>query len=249
METFERLGGGGTLSPLSRQSGENGADEVEAMIVAIDGPAGAGKSSVARALAKALGFRFLDTGAMYRAITWKALEDGIDLEDAQAIGRLVQQVDLQLDGDIIRLNGREIDRLIRTPRVTKAIRYVADNVEVRRFLSQLQRQLSQGGDLVTEGRDQGTEVFPDAECKIFLTASDRERARRRYRELLDRGEAATEHEVLQQLQERDRQDERRPVGALRKAEDAVELVTDGLGVHEVVRRLEEIVKQKAASLR
>ena len=213
------------------------------MIVAIDGPAGAGKSSVSRALANALGFRFLDTGAMYRAVTWQALADGIELPDDDAVESLAQRIDLTIDGDQVTVDGCDVTDLIRSPEVTESVRHIADNVAVRIRLTELQRKAAQGVDLVTEGRDQGSTVFPDAECKIYLTASDEERARRRHLELLSRGVIVSRDEILKQQRARDRQDRCRDFGALRKADDAIEVVTDGLSSEEVVKRLEQIVRQ------
>ena len=216
------------------------------MIVAIDGPAGAGKSSVSRALARSLGFRFLDTGAMYRAVTWKALHRGVDLHDADALADLVSDLELRIDGDVVSVDGQDVSHLIRTPEITAAIRFIADNLQVRQHLSALQRRLAAGVDMVTEGRDQGTTVFPDADCKIFLTASDDVRARRRFEELRERGITTTLADVLRQLRLRDQQDTQREVGSLQKADDAVELVTDNLDEAEVVRQLEQIVRAQKA---
>jgi cytidylate kinase len=214
------------------------------MIVTIDGPAGAGKSSVARALAQRLGFRFLDTGAMYRAVALAALQQGVDLQDAQALADLAEQLTIELQGTDVLLNGVKVTDQIRTPQVTQAVRFAADNLTVRRRLSALQRRAAAGGSIVTEGRDQGTVVFPDADCKFFLTASPQERARRRYLEMQDRGLYVSEQEVLQQQTDRDRQDGERPVGRLEKAEDAIEVSTDGLHVDQVIDRLEQLVRQR-----
>lgn len=213
------------------------------MIVTIDGPAGAGKSSAARLLAQRLEFRFLDTGAMYRAVAWAALREGIDLKDDHALGQFVQDLKIELDPDAVRVNGRDVTREIRTPEVTQTVRFVADNLEVRARLSVLQRRVAEGGNIVTEGRDQGTVVFPDADCKIFLTATPGERARRRYSELLERGVATSLEEVLAQQEERDRHDEDRPVGGLQKADDAIEVLTDGLSPDDVLDRIERIVRE------
>jgi cytidylate kinase len=214
------------------------------MIVTIDGPAGAGKSSVARALARRLGFRFLDTGAMYRAVALAALERGVDLQDPAALADLLPHVQLELRGTQVLLGGDDVTEAIRRPEVTQAVRYVADNLAVRRHLSVLQRQAAADGSIVTEGRDQGTAVFPDAQCKFYLTASPHERARRRYRELSAQGFDTSENEVLEQQTLRDRLDRDRPVGRLERAEDAIELCTDGLTVDEVIDRLEALVRQR-----
>jgi len=212
------------------------------MIVTIDGPAGAGKSSVARALARRLGFRFLDTGAMYRAVALAGLRRGVDWEQPDWLARVAAEVDLQFRGERVSLDGEDVTEAVRTSEVTAVTRYAADNPQVREHLGSLQRQFARGADVVTEGRDQGTVVFPDAECKIFLTASPEERARRRLRDLELQGESATFEEVLAAQQRRDREDAGRPVGALTPAADAVEVHTDGMSFDEVVGRLAEIVE-------
>jgi CMP/dCMP kinase len=214
------------------------------MIVTIDGPAGAGKSSISRRLAERLGFAFLDTGAMYRAVALAALRRGLGPNDAEAIARLASGLTIDFDGAHTRLDGEDVSAAIRTSEVAAAVYLAADNVAVRQRLVDLQRRFAGGRDMVTEGRDQGTIAFPHAECKIFLTASRQERARRRYEELISRGEPITFDEVLAQLDERDRRDASRPVGALAKAPDAVEVMTDHLTFEEVIARLEEIVRER-----
>jgi CMP/dCMP kinase len=216
------------------------------MIVAIDGPAGAGKSTISRRLAERLGVAFLDTGAMYRAVALAALRRGLGVNDEEAISRLAGQLAIDFDGVHTLLNGEDVSAAIRTPDISAAVHLAADNVEVRRRLVEMQRQIATGRDIVTEGRDQGTVAFPQAECKIFLSASREERARRRYEELTARGEATSLAEVLAQQDERDRRDAARPVGALIKAEDAVEVLTDGLSLEQVVDCLEEIVRAKCS---
>jgi len=211
------------------------------MIVTIDGPAGAGKSSVARALARRLGFRFLDTGAMYRAVALAGLRRGVDWEQPDWLARVAREVELQVLAERIFLDGEDVTEAVRTSEVTAVTRYAADNPQVREHLGSLQRQFARGADVVTEGRDQGTVVFPDAECKIFLTASPEERARRRLRDLELQGESATFDEVLAAQQRRDLEDAGRPVGALAPAADAIEVRTDGMSFDEVVGRLVEIV--------
>ena len=214
------------------------------MIVAIDGPAGAGKSSITRQLAERLDFQFLDTGAMYRAVALAALRRGLGDGDAAAIASLADAASIDFDGTRTLLDGEDVSEAIRTSEVSAAVYLAADNVAVRRRLVELQRQIAGGRDTVTEGRDQGTVAFPNAECKIFLTASPQVRARRRYEELRSRGERMTLEEVLAQQADRDRRDAKRPVGALLKAADAVEVVTDGLTPEQVVERLEAIVRQR-----
>jgi len=215
------------------------------MIVAIDGPAGAGKSSISRRLAERLGFAFLDTGAMYRAVALAALRRGLGPADVKAIAQLAGELKIEFDGIHTLLQGEDVSAAIRTSEVSAAVYLAADNVAVRQRLVELQRQIAAGRDIVTEGRDQGTVAFPRAECKIFLTASREERARRRYEELINRGEPVSFVEVLSQQDERDRRDATRSVGALVKAADAVEVFTDHLTLEEVVDQLERIVRARS----
>jgi cytidylate kinase len=214
------------------------------MIVTIDGPAGAGKSSAARGLAARLGFRFLDTGAMYRAVTFAAIERGIDLEDPAALEAVAASIRVDLDQGRVLLDGRDVTREVRTFAITTATRYAADCPGVRNLLVDWQRRLAAGFDVVAEGRDQSTVVFPDAECKVFLTASEDVRAQRRYLDLVQRGEHVSREEVLDKQRMRDEGDCRRAVGALIKSADAIEVSTDGLTPEQVVDRLMEIVESK-----
>lgn len=214
------------------------------MIVAIDGPAGAGKSSAARALARRLGFRFLDTGAMYRAVALAALRAGHDWQDAAGLATLARTLDIDVREDHVMLNNQDVTQAIRSVDVTRVTRYPANNAGVRTYLVELQRRVAGRSNVVTEGRDQGTVVFPDAECKIYLTASAEERARRRWRELEARGQSLSLEEVLQQQNARDHSDANRLVGPLRPAEDAIQIVTDGLTPDEVVDRLEQLVRSR-----
>jgi cytidylate kinase len=214
------------------------------MIVTIDGPAGAGKSSAARELARRLGFRFLDTGAMYRAVTLAARQRGYDPADSQLLARLVGEIRVELAGDRVLLDGVDVTSAIRKFDITTAIHHAADNPAVRKQLVVWQREAAGGSDVVTEGRDQGTVVFPEAECKIFLTADEYERARRRHGDLLARGEDIPFEEVLSNQRVRDQRYLMRTVGALRKADDAIEVSTDGMSPDDVVLRLEAIVRSK-----
>jgi cytidylate kinase/pantoate ligase/cytidylate kinase len=213
------------------------------MIVTIDGPAGAGKSSLARGLAGRLGFDFLDTGALYRCVTLAALEQSYDWSDARALGDLAERLPMRWDGQRIFLANRDVTDAIRDPEVTRKIRYVADSIPARIALSKLQRTLAADRDLVTEGRDQGTEVFPMAECKIFLTASPEERARRRQHQLRQAGIELPLSELLTDQIRRDEEDSSRPVGRLRASPDAKILMTDGMTEEEVLEALVEIVQR------
>lgn len=217
------------------------------MIVTIDGPAGAGKSSIARQVADRLGFEFLDTGAMYRAVTLGALRADINLHDPHAVVQFAQSVRLHWEGHRIYLDADDVTDEIRTPAVTSAIRYLADLPAVRRQLSIQQQRIATGRDVVTEGRDQGSEVFPDAECKIFLTASPLERARRRQQQLAEDGRDVSLEEVLQAQNQRDEEDRSRPIGALRPAADATVIHSDGMSPDEVLERALQIVEQCIAA--
>jgi cytidylate kinase len=214
------------------------------MIVTIDGPAGAGKSSAARGLARRLGYRFLDTGAMYRAVTLAARERGHELSDAAALARVAGEIHVELAGDRVLLDGRDVTEAIRKFEIATLTHFAADNPAVRAQLVLWQRAAAEGSDVVTEGRDQGTVVFPNAEVKIFLTADERQRAQRRHQDLVVRGEDIPFDEVLANQQLRDQRDATRAVGALRKADDAIEVCTDELTPEEVIARLEQIVCSK-----
>ncbi|MEM6688328.1 MAG: (d)CMP kinase [Planctomycetota bacterium] len=213
------------------------------MIVTIDGPAGSGKSSVSREVARRLGFDFLDTGAMYRAVTWAALDGGIDLFRSDSIAKLAKSITLRFDQDRVYVNNVDVTHQIRTPEVTSAIHHVADCVAARAYLSEMQRSLTSDADFVTDGRDQGTEVFPQAQCKIYLTASPEERARRRQKQLEEKGVSETLESILKGQEKRDREDRQRPVGSLRPAEDAFILYSDSMTPEEVVDRIVEVAAE------
>lgn len=236
---------GGAILDIPRWIGDPAGPRE--MIVTIDGPAGAGKSSAARALARRLGFRFLDTGAMYRAVALAAHRRGHDWGDAPALAELARQLSIVLENDRVWLDGEDVTASIRTQEITGLTHFAANNPGVRAHLVELQRQAAGTDHVVTEGRDQGTVVFPQAELKVFLTASPEERARRRVRELVRRGESTTLDRVLAEQRERDDRDRLRDVGPLCPAPDAVELITDGNTPNEVVDRLEELVRARLAS--
>jgi cytidylate kinase len=215
---------------------------MDGMIVAIDGPAGAGKSSVAKALARRLGFFHLDTGAMYRAVALAGLRRGTDWSRPEQLAELAAKLDLKVRGEGIFLDGEDVTAAVRAQDVTAATRYAAGNAQVRAHLVLLQRAAAEGKNVVTEGRDQGTVVFPAAEHKIFLTASPAERARRRLLDLQRQGETTTLEQILAEQQRRDSEDAAREVGPLRRADDAIEVLTDGLTEEQVVDRLEALVR-------
>lgn len=212
------------------------------MIVTLDGPAGAGKSTTARALAARLGWCYLDTGAMYRAVALVALERAVPLDDEAAVAALAESLAIRFCDGRVLIDDRDVSAEIRTERVTQATRPVADAAAVREAMKQLQRRLAAGLDIVTEGRDQGSEVFPHAELKVFMTASAAERARRRHQEELARGLATSLAAVLDAQTRRDEGDRSRPVGAMRPAPDALLLETDGLSPAEVIERLVQLVE-------
>ena len=207
------------------------------MIITLDGPAGAGKSSAARALARRLGWCYIDTGAMYRAVALAALERGITLEDSPRVAELAESIRIEFSNGAVLVDGLDVSTEIRTERITLATRPVADAPPVRDAMKKVQRRMAEGIDVVTEGRDQGSVVFPQAELKVFLTASAEERARRRHREEIDRGQSATLEAVLEAQSRRDDADRTRPVGAMLPADDAVVLETDGMSPEQVIDRL------------
>lgn len=210
------------------------------MIITIDGPAGAGKSTVARRLAARLGWAFLDTGAMYRAVTWEVIRRGIDIRHEPEVAQVAREIQIEFDGERVFVDGQDVTAAIRQVSIAQQIGPVADNPGVRSHLVRCQRHMAAFGNYVCEGRDQGTVAFPDAICKIFLTASPSTRAERRLRELSTKQPAIQFDEILAQQMLRDEQDANRPVGALRKADDAVEINTDGRDLDQVVEELWEL---------
>jgi cytidylate kinase len=207
-------------------------------VITIDGPVGAGKSVVARALAKRLGVRYLDTGAMYRAVTLKALREGVDLSDPDALTRLAESSDIRLIGEPggtrVLLDGDDVTGEIRTREVTNHSYAPSQTPGVRARLVQLQRQAGADGPLVTEGRDQGTVVFPDAAAKFYLDASVEERARRRHRELTERGETVPLEDLAREITVRDKRDSTRSAAPLRAADDAIRIDSTDLSIDQVV---------------
>lgn len=215
------------------------------MIVAIDGPAGAGKSSVTRAVAKKLGFRCLDTGAMYRAVAWLAVQEGISLDDEERLGQLARQCTIVFQHDEgnpiargITINGIDVTDAIRTSEIDKAVSPVSAAAPVRAAMTEQQRRIGASGDYVIEGRDIGTVVFPAAELKIFLTASNEERAHRRVRQNADRGVGSIDYaEVLADIIRRDEADSNRGCAPLKPAEDARIIDSTGIYIEDIIENI------------
>jgi len=209
------------------------------VIVAIDGPAGSGKSTVARGLAQRLGFRYLDTGAMYRALTLLALEDGADLDDEASLAALARENPVLFDGDRVSVRGEDVTEEIRSPRVDRVVSTVARHSEVRAIMRDRQRELADQGNAVVEGRDIGTVVCPDAEVKVYLVADPGERARRR---LSDRPEIGAEA-LATDLRLRDERD----AAQMRPAADAQTIDTTDLTIDDVLDRIEQLVQARAGA--
>lgn len=211
--------------------------------VAIDGPAGAGKSSVARAVAEALGFRYLDTGAMYRAVALAVLESDVDVHDENAVGSLVRRLEIDLDGHTVHVDGRDVTSRLRGKDVTEHAARIARHGAVREALVAHQRKLAASGDVVMEGRDIGTEVLPGADVKIFLTASLGERARRRSRQLGLSDDGGALSEIQADIERRDHSDRNRDISPLIEADDATVVDTTGMPLEDVVQHIAEIVRR------
>lgn len=212
-------------------------------VIAIDGPAGAGKSTVARELARRLGWRYVDSGAMYRAVALTALERGVDFSDSAALGRLSAELDIRCEhaadegAPRICVDGTDVTGRLREPQVTANVGRVADSPEVRRILRALQRRWSEQGGLVMDGRDIGTHVFPAAKHKFYLDADVETRARRRLQNIRDAGYEASVESVAEEIRRRDKDDRRRAIAPLAPAADAVVVDTSRLAFEEVVARL------------
>jgi cytidylate kinase len=209
------------------------------MVIAIDGPAGAGKSTVARGVARALGFTYLDSGAMYRCVALAALDGRLDLDDGERLGELAWSLDIGFDRDTIQLDGRAVEGKIRTPEVTVASSKVSVHPQVRQAMVKRQRELIAAGSYVAEGRDIGTVVSPDSPLKVFLTASEDERARRRAAES---GESVDS--VRDAIEDRDRRDQERADSPLRAAGDSVALDTTDLSPDQVVERIAVLARER-----
>lgn len=216
--------------------------------VAIDGPAGAGKSTIARAAASSLGFIYVDTGALYRSIGLNALRKGVDLADTKAIENSLEGMKVELSFDeqgaqIVLLNGEDVSSLIRTPEVSMSASKVSAVPAVRAFLLDLQRNMAKTQSVIMDGRDIGTVVLPDAEVKIFLTASPEIRAKRRFDELIQKGQQVKYEDVVADVIERDYNDSHREIAPLKPAEDSVLADTSGLTLEESIELIINIIKE------
>lgn len=223
---------------------------VKQLIIAIDGPAASGKSTTAKLVAARLGYLHVDTGAMYRAMTLKVLENGVDPKDIKAIGVLARATKIRLSsaegGVAVELDGADVTEKIRTPKVTRAVSAVSMVAEVRRRMVEEQRVMGKRGSIVLEGRDIGTVVFPNADIKIFMVAHPRERAARRRKEMAAKGLPAEIDELEKEIAERDEKDSTRPISPLTKAEDAIVLDTTNMTIEDQVEFIVRKAKEKLA---
>ncbi|MEP6754749.1 MAG: (d)CMP kinase [Chthonomonadales bacterium] len=220
------------------------------LTIAIDGPSGAGKSTVARMLASELNFTYIDTGAMYRAVAWASLRDGIALKDIEGQADLASRIKITFTpkaegGQLVFVDGTDVTDAIRLPEVTQLSSPVSAITGVRKVLVDAQQNMGKAGGVVMEGRDIGTVVFPNAEVKVFLTASAEERARRRLMELQSKGSSLTFEDILAQQQERDHRDSTREESPLRPADDALEILSDGLTAKDVVKMIVKLCEDKS----
>ena len=223
------------------------------MIVAIDGPSGAGKSTVSKEVAVKLGFSCLDTGAMYRSIAWQALQDGVPFTDEEALGRLASNYDIEFVHESgnpspigVKIGGTDVTRVIRTAEIDRSVSPVSAVPAVREALVAQQQRIGRAGDYVVEGRDIGTVVFPEAELKVFLTASDEARAKRRVIQNRERGVGSTSYEeVLADIVRRDELDSSRAASPLAAADDAVVIDSSDLSMEQVIERICKLAKERS----
>ncbi|HEY9764958.1 MAG TPA: (d)CMP kinase [Chroococcales cyanobacterium] len=220
------------------------------LIIAIDGPAGAGKSTVAKLVAKMLGYLYLDTGAMYRALTWKAMQHQLDWQNEEQLAELAKKTELKLEnsseGTNVWVDGQDVTSFIRSPEVNRRVSVLAKSPPVREVLVALQRRLGEEGAVVMEGRDIGSIVFPKAEVKVFLNASPKERARRRLKDLEAQGVQTSLEELSEEIRQRDWTDSTRSVSPLKKASDAINLDSDGLSAEQIAEKIAAISRERGA---
>ena len=216
------------------------------MIVAVDGPAGSGKGTVTKRIEEELGFLNLDTGATYRCVALQTLREGLTLDNEKEIIKIANNIDIKIDNtgdkDIILLNGEDVSKEIRTKEVTSIVSQISSIIPVREKMVEVQRSLAKGKNVIVEGRDIGTVVFPNADVKIYLDASEEIRAKRRYEENVQNGIDTTYEEVLENVKMRDYNDMHKKVGALKKADDAIVVDSTNLRIEEVVEKIKKIIK-------
>jgi len=227
-------------------------ERTRGLVIAIDGPSGAGKSTIARQLAKRLGYKQIDTGAMYRAVSYLISQAGIDPANVDAVERVCGNVDVRLDcsngTQRVFANGQDVTSQIRTPEMSQMTSLISALKPVREALMKAQRKMGSNGGVVLEGRDIGTVVFPDAELKFYLYASPEERGKRRFAELVDKGEQVTLEETIQAVSRRDEQDSQRDLAPLRQAEDAIPIDSSGVCIEDVLKIMEAAFRDKTAKL-
>lgn len=216
------------------------------MIVAVDGPAGSGKGTITKKIEEELGFLNLDTGATYRCVALQTLREGLTLNNEEEIIEIANNIDIKIDNtgdkDIILLNGEDVSKEIRTKEVTSIVSQISSIIPVREKMVEVQRNLAKGKNVIVEGRDIGTVVFPNADVKIYLDASEEIRAKRRYKENVQNGIDMTYEEVLENVKMRDYNDMHKPYGALKKAEDSIAIDSSNLTIEEVVKKVIKIIK-------
>lgn len=216
------------------------------MVVAVDGPAGSGKGTVTKRIEKEMGFLNLDTGATYRCVALEVLRRKINIKDENAIVQMANEINIEIDNtgdkDIILLNGEDVSEEIRTKEVTAIVSQVSSIIPVREIMVEKQRKLAKGKDVIVEGRDIGTVVFPNADIKIYLDASEEIRAKRRYEENIQKGMDTTYEEILENVKMRDFTDMNKPFGALKKADDAYVIDSTNLTIDEVVEKIKKLIK-------
>lgn len=215
------------------------------VVVAIDGPAAAGKSTVSKAVSKILGYTYIDTGAMYRAFTSYVLDKGVDPKNEEECIKLIPEVSITLypDGKVI-CSGKDVTKVIREPLVSGNVSYIASYKDIRLALVELQRKMASEQSVVMDGRDIGTYVLPNADVKIFMIASDKQRADRRYKENLEKGIACTYQDIVDDIKKRDKIDSSRAFAPLKAAEDSVKLDTSELSIEESIQAVLKIIKEK-----